>query len=124
MTSLDNQLLEVGIHRRNTANDYGVNSMSKLFEYKPDRKDSNHYFLCVAKVENSESPFGSGYGQEVTIAEKIMVEYPPIGLQPFDESQRLGKQIIIDAVNGKEARIKIDFDANPSPTNGRIFDIQ
>lgn len=120
LATSENQLLEVSVHRGKTEEQYDEHSLSKLFEYKPDRRDSNHYFRCIASVESSETPLDSGYGQEITIAEKIVVEYSPIGLAPFDESQRSGKQIVINAVNGKEARIKIDFDANPSPTSDQI----
>ena len=119
-TSALKQLPEVGVHKQKAMEQNDIHSVSKLFEYKPDRKDSNRYFHCIAKIENSEALLDSGYNGQLTISEQFQVEYPPYGLAPFDESQISGREIIIDAVNGKDAIIQIHFDANPSPNNGKL----
>ena len=118
--SAHNQLPEVGVHKQKAIDDNDIHSVSKLFEYKPDRKDSNNYFRCIAKIGNSGALVGSGYNGQLTIAEQFQVEYPPVGLEPFHESQVSGREVIIDVVNGKDAIIQINFDANPSPNNGTL----
>ena len=112
------QLAEISTHRQNTNN---KNSMSKVFEYKPKRKDSNNYFRCVGRIDNSGVSADSRYNQELSIEEQFQVEYAPVGLQPFYESQRSGREIIFDAVNEKEVIVQISFDANPSPSHGKIM---
>ena len=114
------QLSEVGVSRKKVDKDNGIHSLSKLFEYKPERKDSNKYFRCEASIENSTAVEDSGYHQEFTIAEQFRVEYSPLGLESFDDAQRTGREIIFDAVKGKDFTIIIPFDANPSPHNCKI----
>jgi len=97
-----------------------IQSLSKLFEYKPERKDSNNYFRCEASIENSTAIEDSGFHQEFIITEQFRVEYSPIGLEPFDDAQRTGKEIIFDVVDGKDFTIEIPFDANPSPSNDQV----
>ena len=119
-TSAPKQLPEVGVHKQKSIEQNDIHSVSKLFEYKPDRIDSNKYFRCIAKIGNYGALVDSEYNGQLTIAEQFQVEYPPVGLEPFHESQVSGREVIIDVVNGKDAIIQINFDANPSPNNGTL----
>ena len=115
-----NQLSEIGAATQKVVQENDIHSLSKLFEYKPERKDSNNYFQCVARIENSTAIEDSGYDQEFMITEQFRVEYSPIGLELFDDAQRTGREIIFDAVKGKDFTVEIPFDANPSPHNCKI----
>ena len=113
-------LSEIGVTTQKVVQGNGIHSFSKLFEYKPERKDSNNHFQCIARIENSTAVEDSGYNQEVMITEQFRVEYSPIGLELFDDAQRTGREIIFDAVKGKDFTVEIPFDANPSPHNCKI----
>ena len=113
------QLSEIVTHSQRANDNNEIQSLSKIFEYKPERKDSNSYFRCVAMVENLRSSHEFIYNHELTIAEQFQVQYSPVGIKPFDDSQSSGRQIIIDVVNGKDIIIQVPFYANPSPHNSK-----
>jgi len=114
------QLSEIGVSRQKVDRENGGPSLSKIFEYKPERKDSNNYFCCEARIENSTVVEDSGFHQQFMITEQFRVEYSPIGLEKFDNTQRTGREMIFDAVKGKNFTIDIPFDANPSPSYYQI----
>jgi len=119
-TIASTQLSEIGVSSQKVDRENGIHSLSKLFEYKPERKDSDNYFCCEASIKNSTTIEVSGYNQEFVITEQFRVEYSPIGLEAFDDAQRTGREIIFDAVKEKNFTIEIPFDANPSPSNYQI----
>ena len=53
-TSAHKQLPEVGVHKQKAIEDNDIHSVSKLFEYKPDRKDSKYYFLYQGSKPDSK----------------------------------------------------------------------
>ena len=93
--------------------------MSKLFEYKPTRRDSNlSFFKCLASKKDSANNINLDSDQPLTVSQKFRIEYPPVGLPPFDDVQTRGNQVGIIAVRGEEASININFKAEPPPRKG------
>ena len=92
--------------------------MSKLFEYKATRKDSQKSFKCISTVDVPNNTSISNAARQLTISKEFRVEYAPLGLGQFGEAQRSGRQIAITAVQGEDITITIEFEAEPSPTKG------
>lgn len=117
----DIELPEIGVHRSRQEKDHNnLIIISKLFEYKPTRRDSNMSFKCSASTENSEinTTWAPLLNHSPIAAQTFNVEYPPLGLGAFQEAQLSGNQVEITAVRGRQAFISIDFEAEPPPRIG------
>jgi len=117
-TSSDIQLKEIGVHKNHKYDDKGLWTLSKLFEYKPTRNDSDKYFRCFTTIDNSIISQNADANERLSISEQFRVEYPPTGIGIFAEVQRSGRQQIITLTKGENANINIEFDACPLPSRG------
>ena len=97
-----------------------LQSISKLFEYRPSREDSHKSFKCIAKVDDTLVTTNYNLKQQRTVSEPFQVEYPPSGLDAFHEAQETGSQVIFEAVKWNDIDITIEFEANPLPSKGII----
>ena len=97
-----------------------LQSISKLFEYRPSREDSHKSFKCIAKGDETLVTTNYNLKQQITVSEPFQVEYPPSGLDSFHEAQETGSQVIFEAVKWNDVDITIEFEANPLPSKGII----
>ena len=114
---------EIGVHRSIATNsnvEDNLQSISKLFEYRPSREDSHKSFKCIAKVDETLVTTNYNLKQQITVSESFQVEYPPSGLDAFHEAQETGSQVIFEAVKWNDVDITIEFEANPLPSKGII----
>ena len=119
----DIELPEIGVHRSRSRQEKGQNNLliiSKLFEYKPTRWDSNMSFKCSASNENSakNTTWAPLLNHSPIVSQIFKVEYPPRGLKAFQEAQYSGNQVEITAVRGSQAIVSIDFEAELPPRIG------
>lgn len=77
-------------------------------------------FKCLASNKEHVNNISLVTNQPLTLSEKFKVEYPPVGLAPFDEAQKSGNQVEITAVRGKQGSINIEFEAEPPPRIDQI----
>ena len=117
----DKILPEIGVHRSIASNvEENLQSISKLFEYRPSREDSHKSFKCIAKVDETLVTANYNLKQQIMVSESFQVEYPPSGLDAFHETQETGSQVIFEAVKWNDIEITIEFEANPLPSKGII----
>ena len=117
-------LPEIGVHRSIATEgnvEDNLHSISKLFEYRPSREDSNKSFKCIAKVDETLVTNNYNLKQHISVSEQFQVEYPPSGLDPFHEAQETGSQVVIEALKRDNIDIVIEFEANPLPSKGIII---
>ena len=114
----DIRLKEVGAHKSNQYGTDDLVTLSKLFEYIPTRNDSDKYFRCIAATDDSTNDISTANNDVLAISEQFKVEYPPVGVGPFDEVQISGRQLTFTVTEGENAHIVIDFEAEPLPNRG------
>ena len=119
----DKILPEIGVHRSIATNNNvedNLQSISKLFEYRPSREDSHKSFKCIANLDETLATTNYNLKQKRTVSEPFQVQYPPSGLDAFHEAQETGSQVIFEAVKWNDIDITIEFEANPLPSKGII----